>query len=1013
MWLSQAVLTLCLLVAYTSAVDDNYMPSPNPPSPVPTQMPEPEWKAPKEYLEMRSHHIQTRDHGCAEFPQEVEKPSHCVNIWIKNRFSMANIAPSVVTLEFQYNGKKAMKAAWKPVTTWLEHVSPWRVRGCATTVGGRGMSLSGGKLRWLAVYNHTQSNTEQSGVIAWNTINRAMTTGKYCFHQNYPMAFIRTPYIKLTIKSNFGMNAMHNAMAVWVKGMTSTGNEICLSEFHNWIGYHDQFDLHWYATTNLPSEDNGSAVGEVVFPAGEVVPADHNQLNRFYCRNVTLPQGYYPCPAVMLQPVEQSLAVCESPTVAWISYWKNDTMVVCYGDQRGIRGQRKTEVKVQYIVYGVRDKCSDLTCPMNKHCVHPTYNTVKCGCWKMCPEGGSKVCGTNMKTYDNKCKLEKEACEGGDKFMYAHDGPCEMMTYDHGRVQLEAVGECGGLYCKNVSTRNNVWYPHANISVQITVNWMNSIGRMANVHDATSSWIEDVKPTGFRACVMEAGRRNLVMPPHINWFAYQGKMDHVKSQRIEVGEWQSGTHCVPLHERRPIRKPMPWMPPKCPSANLANNDKAKEDKWHYDSLLMANIYGQHHHEWFRRIMMGYGVEKLNLTSGMRLGNATLMMTVEHTDRSPISDSIKDAINVWMEYDNNTKESYICLREMQNFDGTHKGIHVHWTLFNSSTIPGVGQSHMVKFRPKRMAPMYNNYAFCETRPYLPMNFTLVGNATVLVSLMHKIASNKAKDSMKKYMSYQQEVMKGMPMMGDNNKKVMDSWMMPHMWRANLTGWRPHMRISRNTDYSAWIEGMNGTHLKVCQKSVFNGFIFDGVDVSVIVLPDRCSDGYRHVKYGKSSSLCFGYKENCANSNTAGQRCRDEGAFVACPENTRDNYIVSYISSQRPIQIAKGDQAEEGKWVRILGNPSKSNYSRWAPGRPTIDRSRNCDLQRGRPDAFTEIDVPCSNCMNYVCVKPAPQLSCNFPSHYCNGCGKCTMTAPFSFKCDCIPPFTGARCEKRMM
>lgn len=48
--------------------------------------------------------------------------------------------------------------------------------------------------------------------------------------------------------------------------------------------YDNYFFQHWYATTNLPSEDNGSAVGEVVFPAGEVVPADHNQLNRFYCR---------------------------------------------------------------------------------------------------------------------------------------------------------------------------------------------------------------------------------------------------------------------------------------------------------------------------------------------------------------------------------------------------------------------------------------------------------------------------------------------------------------------------------------------------------------------------------------------------------------------------------------------------------------------------------------------------------------------------------------------------------
>ena len=60
---------------------------------------------------------------------------------------------------------------------------------------------------------------------------------------------------------------------------------------------------------------------------------------------------------------------------------------------------------------------------------------------------------------------------------------------------------------------------------------------------------------------------------------------------------------------------------------------------------------------------------------MKINGATLMMTVEHTDRSPIADSFKDAVNVWMEYDNTTMESYVCLREMQNFDGVHKGIHV--------------------------------------------------------------------------------------------------------------------------------------------------------------------------------------------------------------------------------------------------------------------------------------------------------------------------------------------------
>ena len=49
--------------------------------------------------------------------------------------------------------------------------------------------------------------------------------------------------------------------------------------------------------------------------------------------------------------------------------------------------------------------------------------------------------------------------------------------------------------------------------------------------------------------------------------------------------------------------------------------------------------------------------------------------------------------------------------------------------------------------------------------------------------------------------------GMMKGGSSDTKVVQSWMMPHMWRANLTGWRPHMRIAKHTDYSAWIEVCN--------------------------------------------------------------------------------------------------------------------------------------------------------------------------------------------------------------
>ena len=59
---------------------------------------------------------------------------------------------------------------------------------------------------------------------------------------------------------------------------------------------------------------------------------------------------------------------------------------------------------------------------------------------------------------------------------------------------------------------------------------------------------------------------------------------------------------------------------------------------------------------------------------MEMDGVTLMMTVEQTKSGKAQD-VRDAVNVWMEYDERTHDSYICLRELQNFDGKHEGIHV--------------------------------------------------------------------------------------------------------------------------------------------------------------------------------------------------------------------------------------------------------------------------------------------------------------------------------------------------
>ena len=98
-------------------------------------------------------------------------------------FSTAMISPNVVLLDFEYDAMHAMKNAWKPAITWLEYVSPWKVRGCVTTVGGMPGALRGGKLKWLALYNHTQSSTEQSGV--FRMASSVLTAGKMCMHVDF------------------------------------------------------------------------------------------------------------------------------------------------------------------------------------------------------------------------------------------------------------------------------------------------------------------------------------------------------------------------------------------------------------------------------------------------------------------------------------------------------------------------------------------------------------------------------------------------------------------------------------------------------------------------------------------------------------------------------------------------------------------------------------------------------------------------------------------------------------
>lgn len=102
---------------------------------------------------------------------------------------------------------------------------------------------------------------------------------------------------------------------------------------------------------------------------------------------------------------------------------------------------------------------------------------------------------------------------------------------------------------------------------------------------------------------------------------------------------------------------------------------------------------------------------------MKIMNATLMMTVEHTVVAKTRSSPQDAVNVWMEYDVATHEAYVCLREMSNWDGLHTGIHVV-----STYIPPVAMQIHITFERRHVVYVQaytlfylSIYAVCRVKP----------------------------------------------------------------------------------------------------------------------------------------------------------------------------------------------------------------------------------------------------------------------------------------------------------
>ena len=111
-------------------------------------------------------------------------------------------------------------------------------------------------------------------------------------------------------------------------------------------------------------------------------------------------------------------------------------------------------------------------------------------------------------------------------------------------MDLLRAPKCTDSTCKTVAFPPYRFYPDKKVHVQVTVNHM-KMNDSVTVHDAVTSWTENVNTKNFTICVMQAGRSGESVNPFstVDWLAYQGAPPKGMTGTVKIQKWWSGTKC--------------------------------------------------------------------------------------------------------------------------------------------------------------------------------------------------------------------------------------------------------------------------------------------------------------------------------------------------------------------------------------------------------------------------------------------------------------------------------------
>jgi len=115
-----------------------------------------------------------------------------------------------------------------------------------------------------------------------------------------------------------------------------------------------------------------------------------------------------------------------------------------------------------------------------------------------------------------------------------------LIGVERGKVDFQQMG-IDNFHCEPVSF-DNTFSSEASVRVFTSVNHGNETTR---VHDPAFIWVEDVTTSGFKTCLVQAGRRTGVNTT-IDWFAFQGSQSGVYHGETTFSLFTTGTKCSQL-----------------------------------------------------------------------------------------------------------------------------------------------------------------------------------------------------------------------------------------------------------------------------------------------------------------------------------------------------------------------------------------------------------------------------------------------------------------------------------